>query len=144
MWMERPFAALKGKLGIDESVWLWRAFQVLRTFVLVTFIKVLPEVGTLRDGLGLWGRIFRGPPARSLGELLPFMDKPENVVCALVSVFLMFAVSLIQRKGSVRLQIEDRVPYWLRLVLYAALFFAIVYFGVPASGGLGGFLYAQF
>ena len=144
MWMEKPFGALKGKLGINESAWLWRAFQVLRTFLLVTFIKVLPEVGTLRDGLGLWARIFRGPPPRSLGELIPFMDKPENIICVLLGVILMFIVSLVQRRGSVRLQMEQRLPYWLRLTIFAVLFFVIVYFGVPASGGLGGFLYAQF
>ena len=144
MWMEKPFAALKSKLGINESAWLWRAFQVLRTFILVTFIKVLPEVGTLSDGLGLWGRIFRGPLPKSLAELIPFADNPANVICVVVGVGLMFFVSLLQRRGSVRSLIEKRVPYFLRLVLYAVLFFAIVYFGVPASGGLGGFLYAQF
>ena len=56
----------------------------------------------------------------------------------------MFVVSLMQRRGSVRLQMEQRLPYWLRLTIFAVLFFVIVYFGVPASGGLGGFLYAQF
>ena len=56
----------------------------------------------------------------------------------------MFAVSMIQRKGSVRARMEERLPYGVRLALFAALFFVIVYFGVPASGGLGGFLYAQF
>lgn len=144
MWMEKPFAALKARIHINESAWLWRAFQVLRTFILVTFIKVLPEVGTLSDGLGLWGRIFRGPAARSLPELLPFVDEPANVVCVLLGTALMFAVSMIQRKGSVRARMEERLPYGVRLALFAALFFVIVYFGVPASGGLGGFLYAQF
>ena len=57
MWMEGPYAKWKKGLHINESAWLWRAFQVCRTFLLVTFIKVLPEVGTLADGLGLWKRI---------------------------------------------------------------------------------------
>ncbi len=144
MWMEKPFASLKARLKINESAWLWRAFQVLRTFVLITLIKVLPEVGTLSEGLGLWVRIFRGPVARSLAELIPFADQPKNVRCVLFGVALMFIVSLLQRRESVRVIIEKRVPFVLRLVLFAVLFFLIVYFGVPASGGLGGFLYAQF
>lgn len=145
MWMERPFAKVKNLLHINESAWLWRAFQVLRTFILVTFIKVLPEVGTLRQGLGLWKRIFTEHtiPA-SLGRLLPFATDHAAFFAAAFGVVLMFAVSLLQRKGSVRELLERRVPYVLRLLLFAVLFFLIVYFGVPASGGIGGFLYAQF
>ncbi|MBR4131996.1 MAG: MBOAT family protein [Oscillospiraceae bacterium] len=144
LWLEKPFDALKKHLRIDESAWLWRAFQVLRTFLLVTLIKVLPEVGTLSDGLGLWGRIFRGPLPNNLAELIPFADKSGSMICVLVGVGLMLVVSLLQRRGSVRELIEKRLPSFPRLLLYAALFFAIVYYGVPASGGLGGFLYAQF
>lgn len=144
MWMEKPFNALKGRLRINETAWLWRAFQVLRTFVVVTFIKVLPEVGTLSDGLRLWERIFRGPLARTSGELLPFVGRTANFVCVILGIVLMFAVSLLQRRGSVRVWLERRVPYFPRLVLFVVLFFAIIYFGVPASGGLRGFLYAQF
>lgn len=146
MWMERPFEKLKGKLHIREEAWLWRAFRVLRTFVLVTFIKVLPEVGTLRQGLGLWKRIFTEHTIpRSPGTLLPFAQDHRAFAAAVFGLVLMFVVSLLQRRGSVRERIERRVPYVLRLLLYAALVFLIIYFGVPASGGgLGGFLYAQF
>lgn len=54
LWMETVYASWKQKLGINEASWGWRAFQTIRTFILVTFIKVLPEVGILSDGFGLW------------------------------------------------------------------------------------------
>ena len=116
-----------------------------RTFLLVTFIKVLPEVGTLADGLGLWKRILteRSLP-RSLGELLPFVDTYRNLAAVLFGVGLMLLVSLLQRRGSVRALLRRRVPYLIRIGIYVVLFFLILYFGVPASGGLGGFLYAEF
>ena len=144
MWMEKPFAACKTRLKINESAWLWRAFQVLRTFLLITFIKVLPEVGTLGQGLGLWGRIFTGGLPGSVGQLLPFATKARDLIAVLLGVGLMLAVSLLNRKRPVQDRLEAHVPYVLRLLLFAALFFAIIYIGVPASGGLGGFLYAQF
>ncbi len=145
MWMEKVYARWKKGLHINESARLWRAFQVLRTFLLVTFIKVLPEVGSLSDGFGLWKQIFANRTIpRSLGQLLPFVDTYRNLAAALFGVLLMFVVSLLQRNGSVRARMERRLPYFVRIVCFAALFFLIIYFGVPASGGLGGFLYAEF
>ena len=145
MWMEGPYAKWKKGLHINENTWLWRAFQVGRTFLLVTFIKVLPEVGTLGEGLGLWKRIFTEHSIpHSLGELLPFVDTYRNLAAALFGILLMFAVSLLQRKGSVRALLGRKAPYLIRIWIYVALFFLILYFGVPASGGLGGFMYAEF
>ena len=145
MWMENTFTKWKKGLHIHEDAWLWRAFQVCRTFLLVTFIKVLPEVGSLRDGLGLWKRILTEHTIpRSLGQLLPFVDTYRNLAAALLGICLMFVVSLLQRKGSVRTQMDRKLPYLLRIMVFVALFFLILYFGVPASGGLGDFMYAEF
>ena len=57
LWMEPVYLRWKQALHIQEDRWLWRAFQTLRTFCLVTVIKVLPEVGGLRRGLGLWKQV---------------------------------------------------------------------------------------
>lgn len=145
MWMEGPYASWKKALCIREDTWLWRAFQVGRTFLLVTFIKVLPEVGTLRDGIGLWKRILTEHSLpRGLNGLLPFVDTYRNLAAVLFGVGLMLLVSLLQRRGSVRAQLRRSVPYFVRIGIFVVLFFLIIYFGVPASGGLGGFLYAEF
>ncbi len=146
MWMEKPYERCKKALHIRESAWLWRAFQTVRTFLLVTFIKVLPEVGTLKQGFGLWKRIFTEHTLpRSIPQLLPFAPYPREIAVVVFGIALMFVVSLLQRKESVRVRMERRIPYLLRLLIYAALFFLILYFGIPASGGSGEeFLYAQF
>lgn len=145
MWMEKVYERWKKGLHINESSRLWAAFQVLRTFILITFIKVLPEVGSLSDGFGLWKRIFTEHTIpRSLGQLLPFIDNYRNLAAALLGVALMFAVSMLQRRQPVRGWMEAHLPYFVRILCFAALFFLIIYFGVPASGGLGGFLYAEF
>lgn len=145
MWMEKTYGKWKQALRIRETSWFWRAFQVLRTFTLVTFIKVLPEVGTLHQGFGLWKRIFTGPlGSLTFSGLLPFVDKKREFLAAMAGVGLMFLVSLLQRRGSLRVRMEKHLPFAVRLLLFVVLFFVIVYFGVPASGGLRGFLYAEF
>ena len=68
----------------------------------------------------------------------------RNLAAAVFGIILMFVVSLLQRRESVRTRMERRVPYVLRILLFVALFFVILYFGVPASTDQGGFLYAEF
>ncbi len=145
MWMEGPYDRWKKRLKIREEAWLWRAFQVGRTFLLVTFIKVLPEVGSLKDGLGLWKQIFTNHSLpHSLGELLPFVGTYRELGAVLLGIGLMLLVSLLQRKGSVRGLMRRRLPFLVRIGIFVLLFFLILYFGVPASGNLGGFMYAEF
>ena len=144
LWMEPLWDKSKSALRIDESQWLWRAFQTIRTFLLVTLIKVLPEVGTLSDGLGLIKRIFtaRGIP-RSLSALLPFITVKSSFAVMLLCVGLIFISSLLQRKKPIR-DYFAKVPTALRIVLLALIAMLIILFGIPATKSSEGFMYAQF
>ena len=142
LWLEPVYDRTKKALRIREDAWLWRAFQTLRTFALVTLIKVLPEVGTLSQGLGLWKRIFTNfTIPTSLRELLPFAGPRSEVLVIAVSTLALFTGSLLQRKKPVRDHFA-RVPAPVRVILLALFALAIVYFG--SGGQHGGFLYAQF
>ncbi len=141
LWMEPVYEAAKRRLHIHEERWLWRAFQTVRTFMLVTLIKVLPEVGGLRNGLGLWKRIFTNHSIpKSFSALLPFAKKGELILILLFTAAL-FIVSLIQRRQPAR-QWFTRWPKVLQLLFLAILILAALFFG--SSGNAGGFLYAQF
>ncbi len=145
MWMEPVYAVWKQKLHIREESTGWRAFQVLRTFAILTVIKMLPEVGTLRQGFGLWKRVLTNHtiPA-SFHQLMPFVTEKKPFLLAVAGALLMLAVSLIQRRQPVRQWLEDHTNYYVRIVLYAVLFIVIVYFGYKASGMAGGFMYEKF
>ena len=144
LWMEPVYDAWKAKLRINERTWSWRAFQTLRTFVLVTFIKVLPEVGSLSDGLGLWKQIFFNHTIpNSLQTLLPFVNSHISILVIGGSTLLLFITSLIQRKMPIRAWFE-KAPLAFRMIFFVGLFLSIFYFGIPASGNAGGFMYAQF
>ena len=149
LWLEPFYAFTKRTLKIKENNKLWIAFQIIRTFILVTFIKVLPEVGTLNDGIGLWKQIFTNHTLpHGLSELFPFVDMSVtvykiNLILTLLGILLMFAVSAVQSKNPVRYYF-NKLPKTLRLLMLSLAIVIIATFGVQATWGSGGFLYAQF
>ena len=149
MWMEPVYAVWKEKLHIREERWSWRAFQTIRTFILVTFIKVLPEVGTLSDGLGLWKQIFTEHTIpHSLGELLPYVDlslttHQISFLLAMAGTVVFFVLSLLQRRKPIR-EYFNQLPAVIRYVILVGVALLVASFGVRASWGAGGFMYAQF
>ena len=149
LWMEPVYAGCKSRLRINENAWLWRAFQTVRTFILVTFIKVLPEVGTLSDGFGLWKRIFTNHTVpHSLSAMLPFVNLSDKLVIIDFLVAIVFLVvfavsSLLQRRKPIRAYF-NKLPWFVRVLLAVVLAVLIAMYGVKASWGGDGFLYANF
>ena len=143
LWLEPVYDKTKTALCIKENNPLWNVFQIIRTFLLVTVIKVLPEVGTLSDGVGFWKHAFSNiGVAFSMAEInvMDFNGK----VSVLLGVVLMFAVSVIQTKGPVRDWISKK-PALLRWTVYAVLLILTISFGIdPLSPEEGGFMYAGF
>ena len=149
LWLDPFYALCRKTLHIREDALLWRVFQVIRTFILVTFIKVLPEVGTLSDGLGLWGQILTNHEIpRGVRQLLPFLDWVSSFTAlhffaACFGTACMFAVSLVQGRKPIRAYTEQW-PLVLRAALVSALLVLILTFGIQNTWEGGGFLYARF
>lgn len=147
LWMEPVYTGAKASLKINENTFLWRLFQVIRTFILVTFIKVLPEVGSLSDGIGLWKQIFTNRIIpRGFAELVPFAEPTFSsltYVLLILGVVMMLVVSLLQRKRPVR-EILNAWPAPIRFVVLSVLIIIVASYGVVATWNGGGFIYAQF
>lgn len=147
MWMEPIYAKWKENLKINDQCRAYRYFQIIRTFILVTFIKVLPEVGGLQRGFGLWKHIFtdtRFP--KSVFELLQFVSTGKLwLIIATFGAFMMFIVSVIQGKHQFR-DLFNRLPFTARMVILSCGVVFIATFGGMAlyDFGGGGFLYAGF
>lgn len=148
LWMERPFASMKRALHVNEASRIWQGFQVIRTFVLVTFIKVLPEVGTLDQGIGFWRHIFCDFSLPSeMGMLIPGVSVPGMTASPLwlvaIGTIIMFVVSMLQRKRPVRERFNTlKMP--IRSLILGVLIVCIVSFGAMASWDAGSFMYANF
>lgn len=144
LWLEPVFQSMKQRCHIREESFSWRAFITLRTFFLVTLIKVFPEVGTFGDGVGFWAHCFQNWNFSGVGgRLLYPIETSRQLFIVGGGAVLLFVVSLVQRKGSVRVQL-CKLPRLIRLGLFVILFFVIVWYGIPLSSQAGGFLYAQF
>ena len=144
IWMEPVYNNTKAKLHVRESSTAWRVFQVLRTFILVTFIKVIPEVGTLSEGLGLIKHIFTNHIIpTSVAEVFAFADEfTLKTVFVILMGVLLFIHSLLERRGDVRVRFNKQ-PAIVRILALSLLLIVIAYVGIPASDK-GGFMYAKF
>ena len=148
LWLESFYESCRKVFHMDDTT-KWKVFRILRTFVLITFIKVLPEVGTLSDGLGLWKHIFTNHEIpKNTNELFSFVvwQSGYNKVqfaLAMLGILLMFIVSFIQRKKRIRLYTE-KWPMLLRVAVFSVMAMLILSYGIQNSVTGGGFMYAQF
>ncbi len=118
------------RLSIDpKSKWL-DVFRVLRTFFLVNIGFVFFRAASTTDA---WHMLVSAVRVWNWGELLGGgifalgLDVIESVI-AVVSLVMLFIVSLLQQKGSVRERIEKK-PVWVRFALWYALLFYIILLG---------------
>ena len=144
LWLEPVYAGMRNFFHIREESGYWKVFQTARTFVLISFIKILPELGGLKRGLLLWASVFRNSfMPRNISELLPFVDDYMNFWMMIILTGILLIFSLIQRKTQVR-EYFNRLPLILRVFILALFFVISILFGIRSSGLKGEFLYAQF
>ena len=149
LWLAPVYERTREMLHIHDGSTFWRIFRIARTFVIVALLEVLPEVGTLRDGFHFWSCIFTNCwfPT-SLAELLPFVhlqnfNKTIGFMAAMACVVLLFIASLLQRKKPIRAYF-NALPVWTQILLLSALIMLTASFGIQASWGAEGFMYANF
>ena len=141
VWMEPVYERCKTALHINSEGKGWKVFQMLRTFILITFIERLPEVGTLGDGFRLWGKALSfSPLPHSIRELMPFLTG-SSAIKVLGGAAVLFAVAVMQEKGELRDKF-NRLPFACRIAVLSVLILASFY--CCAAGSSGGFMYAQF
>ena len=149
MWMQPIYERLRNIFKIDNKNFAWKLFRVCRTFLLVTLIKILPEVGTLKDGLGLCKQIiFNHNLPSSIQELFPYLDMTNNLpklnfLIVVLGIFIMLLFSVVQRKKPVR-EYYNSLPFFFRILIISIAIIFILSFGVRSSWEFGGFMYENF
>lgn len=149
LWLAPLYERTRALLRIEDSNPFWSAFRIARTFTIVALLEVLPEVGTLSDGFHFWACIFTNSwLPRSLAELLPFVhmqnfNKTIGFLAAMGCVVLLLLSALLKRKKPVRAYF-NALPVWVQVIALSALMMLIASFGIQASWGAEGFMYANF
>ncbi len=134
LWLEPVFKRWTARLGLSEEKRSWRIFQILRTNLILIFLRILPEVGGLRDGLGLWARVFRGPILpHGWSGWFPGGASPRQMLVVGFGFALMMTADAIKCRESVQDWLERR-SILFRFALYFLLIAMILIFGCYGSG----------
>lgn len=143
--LEPMYAKFHKRFSVKET-FAYRLFQVIRTFLLLSSLRILDcyrDVGiSFKMFLSMFtnfniGQLFNG----SLMEL--GLDHYDYMVL-FIGVIILIGFSLIQRSGSVREKIASKGPI-LRYAVYILLFFSILILGAYGIGfDSNQFIYNQF
>ncbi len=141
--LKPQFDAAKAKLHIREDGGLWQVFCMIRTFLIVSLLKVFPGAGSTIGSLRIFKKIFFDfHPA--LDYTLWFMDMESyRLIYAAIGLVLFLIVSILQTKGKVRDFLAAK-PVVVRWAVYLFLLSLIMFMGAFDSTAIGGFEYAQF
>lgn len=143
--LEPVFERMRVLFRVNTEWFGYRLFQIIRTFILVCIGFVFFRAASLTDGIKMLGNIFTFDisvfkPDNFFALGLSFSD----LIVALVSLLVLFAVSLIKEKTDVR-ELLSKQNIVIRWGVYYALIFAIIIFGYYGLGfNVGDFIYQQF
>ena len=126
---------LTAALRINTEAGSWRVFQMVRTFFLFVVCRILVQPGSVSASFLVFRRILTAFHPGSLldGSLFTLGLNLANLAMGIAGVFVMWAVSMLQKQKSVRERIADSNLVF-RWTIYYILFFAILVFGVYGPG----------
>lgn len=137
---------LSGLMRINTESGGWQIFRMIRTFFLFVAGRIITVPGDLKVSWEMLRHIFTQFKWASLfdGTLYSVgLDRP-NFLLAIVAIAVVWAASIMQRRGPVRERIAES-PLVFRWIIYYALFFAILIFGMYGPGFVASdFVYGNF
>lgn len=131
-------------LHVKEDGFVFRLFRVVRTFWIMSFLRIFDIAPGVRAALLMMRNAFRNLGDFSFERLYTMGMTQEEFVVAILGCFVLLCVSLMQRKGSIREHIMKK-HVSIQWAFTAALIISVVIFG---SYGMGydahDFIYLQF
>lgn len=133
------------RFHLEGKRW-FAALQILRTLFVLSLVQMLEYYRTVPNMLAMQWNMFT---ASSLGQLWDGRMAGLGLTAAdwavaLAGTGLMFFVSLIQGKGSVRVQLAEK-PFWQRAGIWYVLLVIVLVFGAYGQGyDASQFVYNQF
>lgn len=144
--LEQKYRAVKKKLKINDKVWGYKLFGIIRTCFLVLIANLILVTEQLQDipiVLGKTvGRGFFNGTMISI-ENLGWIRQDAIVLCAILGLLLW--VSILKERGKDVLLCIDRIILPVRWVVYYLMIFVVLYFGRYGVGyDTSNFLYTHF
>ncbi len=113
----------------------WQGFMVIRTMIMVSMLKIFDCYVNVGDVFRSIGSIFTTANYGIFmdGSLFDMGMSPFDHIVIAVTTVLLFVLSLIQRRGSIRQQMLT-LPFVIRAILISAMFVAVIMLGVYGVG----------
>lgn len=134
-------------LHIKTDTFAWRLFQMIRTFTLCCIGRIFFRAESIGVALTIFKNMFTKVNLYMLFDQSIYtwggLDRPDFMM-ALISICIMWAVSMMQVRFSVREKINSQNIVFRYSILYLAIF-SVIIFGVYGSGyDASSFIYGQF
>jgi len=146
--LEGVYQKTREKLHLEETAVTWRAFRMIRTFIIVCFGRFFSRAASVEAALGMFGRVFQG--WRNLtfitnGKLLTLGLNNANWIAMMIGILLLFFVDVKHEKGVRFRQSIARQPLPFRWAIYIIAVAAVLIFGYygPAYDAAS-FIYEKF
>ncbi len=142
---EPLYEKFHNRFNVRES-FMFRAFQVGRTFLLMCSLRILDCYRDVGVSFRMFGTLFTKWNFGEVfnGALLQLGLSKADYVVLLLGVAAMIAFSLMQREGSLREKLAQR-PGLLRYAVYIILLITVITFGAYGIGyDSNQFIYNQF
>ena len=136
----------KKLLGVNDQLFSWKLFQMVRTFVICTFGRVFFRADGIHQAMEFFERMFSGLHTKYILEdnLFTYGLDNKNFNFALVSIGVLWIVDLLQEKFSVRQELQKQGTIFRWIIILAGIF-AVLIFGVYGPGyDASSFIYEQF
>lgn len=143
--LEPLYARFHAKFDVKGKTY-WKVFQIIRTVLLMSSLRMFDCYRDVPLTFKMFGTMFTG---FHISELTPhaFLNlglSGADYLILFLGLILLTAVSMVQRKGSVRERIATlAVP--VRLLIWYGLFLSVLIFGAYGIGySASQFIYNQF
>lgn len=133
------------RFRVENKIW-YSAFQILRTFLLMSSLRLFDCYRDVKTAFSMFGTLFTKWNYEVFfnGSMLELGISTADYMVLLLGVLLLLLVSLRQRKGSVRQQMAEK-PITVNLLAVYLLFMAIIILGAYGIGyDASQFIYNQF
>ena len=139
------YEKLKAKCRINSDSLPWKAFCVLRTFVLVSFFRFFSTQPTLEIALStLRHAFFELHPGSFLYPSAFFLGiSTADRHAAVLGTVIMLTVDLLCECGKWN-AVKEKCPVFLKNVCYAAMIILMLLLVSGKADIVGGFMYANF
>ena len=133
------------KLKLNEAGFMIRAYRVIKTFWLMSFLRIFDISKDVPSAFNAFKLIFTDWRSFNINIVYENLSLPkEDFIVAVIAILVMFIFDLIQRKGSVRERIF-KLPVPIQWVLLSLLIVAVSVFGFYGPGyDAGSFIYGAF